>query len=145
MLHRADAAARERSGSIRQVSASYADGRRRVLVANSDGVLAVDDQVRTRFMVNCVAEGDTGLHTGMEAPGRSVGFEYFDEFEPETTARVAADRALTLLRARPAPSGRSAGGVASRCGRRAVPRGVRPRPRGRPRASRRLGVPWPRR
>lgn len=106
MLHRADAAARERSGSIRQVSASYADGRRRVLVANSDGVFAEDDQVRTRFMVNCVAEGDTGLHTGTEAPGRSIGFEYFDEFEPESIARVAADRALTLLRARPAPSGR---------------------------------------
>jgi TldD protein len=106
MLQRADAAARERNGSIRQVGASYADGRRRVLVANSDGVLAEDDQVRTRFMVTCVAEGDTGLHTGTEAPGRTVGFEFFDDFEPEDIARVAADRALTLLRARPAPSGR---------------------------------------
>jgi len=46
------------------------------------------------------------LHTGMEAPGRTVGFELFDEIEPEAVARVAADRALTLLRARPAPSGR---------------------------------------
>jgi TldD protein len=106
MLQRADAAARERSGSIRQVSASYADGRRRVLVANSDGVLAEDDQIRTRFMVTCVAEGDTGLHTGTEAPGRTVGFEFFDDFDPEDIARVAADRALTLLHARPAPSGR---------------------------------------
>ena len=106
LLQRADAAARERSGSIRQVSAAYADGRRRILVANSDGVFAEDDQVRTRFMVSCVAEGDTGLHTGTEAPGRTVGFELFDEFEPEDIARVAADRALTLLSARPAPSGR---------------------------------------
>jgi TldD protein len=106
LLERADAAARERSGAIRQVSATYADGRRRILVANSDGVLAEDDQVRTRFMVTCVAEGDTGLHTGTEAPGRTVGFEFFDEVDPETVARTAADRALTLLRARPAPSGR---------------------------------------
>ncbi|MFM8303191.1 MAG: TldD/PmbA family protein [Actinomycetota bacterium] len=106
LLQRADAAARERSGSIRQVSAAYADGRRRILVANSDGVLAEDDQVRTRFMVTCVAEGDTGLHTGTEAPGRTVGFELFDDVEPEAVARVAADRALALLSARPAPSGR---------------------------------------
>jgi TldD protein len=106
MLQRADAAARERSGAIRQVSAAYADGRRRILVASSDGVFAEDDQVRTRFTVTCVAEGDTGLHTGTEAPGRTVGFELFDEIEPEAVARVAADRALTLLRARPAPSGR---------------------------------------
>jgi TldD protein len=106
LLERADAAARERSGSIRQVSAAYADGRRRILVANSDGVFAEDDQVRTRFSVACVAEGDTGLHTGSESPGLTVGFELFDELEPEAVAHVAADRALTLLRARPAPSGR---------------------------------------
>jgi len=106
LLQRADVAARERNGSIRQVSAAYADGRRRILVANSDGVFAEDDQVRTRFMVTCVAEGDTGLHTGTEAPGRTVGFELFDDIEPEAVARIAADRALTLLTARPAPSGR---------------------------------------
>lgn len=106
LLQRADVAARERSGAIRQVSAAYADGRRRILVANSDGAFAEDDQVRTRFMVTAVAEGDTGLHTGTEAPGRTLGFEIFDEIDPEEVARIAADRALTLLSARPAPSGR---------------------------------------
>jgi TldD protein len=100
------------------VSVSYADGRRRIQVASSDGLLAEDDQVRTRFFVNCVATADTGMQTGQEAPGRSVGFELFDEVEPEEVARVAARRALTGLRARPAPAGklpvvlkRGAGGV----------------------------------
>jgi TldD protein len=106
VLERADAAARARSDSIRQVSAAYADSRRRILVANSDGLLAEDDQVRTRFMVQCVAVGDTGAQTGMEAPGRTVGFELFDEIDPEEVAGTAADRALAMLRARPAPSGR---------------------------------------
>jgi TldD protein len=117
-LERADHAARATSDSIRQVSATYADARRRILVANSDGLLVEDDAVRTRFMVNCVAIADTGMQTGMEAPGRSIGFEYFDEIDPEDVARVAADRALTMLRARPAPAGklpvvlkRGAGGV----------------------------------
>ena len=51
--------------------------------ANSDGLLAEDDAVRTRFLVNCVAVADTGMQTGLEAPGRSIGFEYFDEIDPE--------------------------------------------------------------
>ncbi len=87
-------------------------------MANSDGLLTEDDQVRTRFMVNCVAVGDTGMQTGMEAPGFTVGFEYFDEHAPEDIARIAAERALSKLNARPAPSGkvpvvlkRGAGGV----------------------------------
>jgi TldD protein len=102
MLRRADDAARARGAAISQVSAAYADGRRRILVANSDGLLAGDDQVRTRFFVQCVAVGDAGMQTGMEAPGRSVGFELFDEIEPEEVARIAADRALAMLSARPA-------------------------------------------
>ncbi len=106
LLARADDAARSEGDAIRQVSASYADSHRHILVANSDGLLAQDDQVRTRFFVQCVAVGDTGMQTGMEAPGRTVGFELFDEIEPEEVARTSARRALTLLRARPAPSGK---------------------------------------
>jgi TldD protein len=52
VLERADQAARAESDAIRQVSATYADARRRVLIANSDGLLVEDDRVRTRFGVN---------------------------------------------------------------------------------------------
>jgi len=106
LLARADAAARAEGSAIQSVTASYADAHRRILVANSDGLLTGDDQVRTRFMVQCVAAGDTGMQTGMEAPGRSVGFELFDEVAVEDIARAAARRAITLLDAVPAPSGR---------------------------------------
>jgi TldD protein len=118
LLQRADQAARAEGAAVRQVSAAYADGRRRILVANSDGLLAEDDQVRTRFMVSAVASGDSGLQTGYEGPGHTVGFELFDEVDPEEVARTAARRALRMLDARPAPSGklpvvlrRGAGGV----------------------------------
>jgi TldD protein len=106
LLARADTAARAESTSVTSVTASYADSRRRILVANSDGLVAGDDQVRTRFMVHCVATGDTGMQTGHEGPGRTIGFELFDQFEPEVIARTAARRAVTLLDAVPAPSGR---------------------------------------
>ena len=105
LLGRADEAARAAGSAISQVSARYADGRRRILVANSDGLLAGDDQVRTRFAVSCVAMGDTGMQTGFESVGRPIGFELFDEYEVDALARTAAHRALTKLAAEPAPSG----------------------------------------
>jgi TldD protein len=118
LLLKADDAARSSGGAIRQVGVSYGDSHRRILVANSDGLLTSDDQVRTRLMVSCVASGDTGMQTGYEAPGRTIGFELFDEVDPADIAREAARRALEMLKARPAPSGtlpvvlkRGAGGV----------------------------------
>jgi len=105
LLARADAAARSVGSQISQVSARYGDGRRRILVANSDGLLATDDQVRTLFSVSCVATGDTGLQTGRESVGRTIGFELFDETDVTELAQRAANRAITKLGARPAPSG----------------------------------------
>ncbi|HEX2040482.1 MAG TPA: TldD/PmbA family protein [Acidimicrobiales bacterium] len=105
LLRRADDAARGTGGAIKQVSAGYGDVRRRILVANSDGLLAEDDAVRTRFVVNAVAAGDSGMQTGFESIGRTMGFEVFDQVDVEEVARAAATRALTKLRARPAPSG----------------------------------------
>ena len=45
------------------------------------------------------------MQTGRESVGRTVGFELFDLYDVEELARTAADRALTKLNARPAPSG----------------------------------------
>jgi TldD protein len=105
LLRRSDEAARGSGGAIRQVSATYADSRRQILVANSEGVFATDDQVKTRFAVQAVAGGDTGLQTGRESQGYAMGFELFDGFDVEEAGRAAAQRALTKLNARPAPSG----------------------------------------
>jgi TldD protein len=105
LLTRADDVARGAGSAITQVSASYGDSRRRILVANSDGLLANDDIVRTLFTVSCVATGDTGMQTGRESIGHTVGWELFDLYDVEELARRAAERALTKLNARPAPSG----------------------------------------
>jgi len=105
LLRRADDAARAASGAIRQVGVTYGDGRRRVLVANSDGLLATDETARTRLAVQVVASGDTGMQTGFESVANTVGFELFDDHPPEDVAGTAARRALVKLAARPAPSG----------------------------------------
>jgi TldD protein len=105
LLRRADDAARSAGSAISQVTARYGDSRRRILIANSDGLLTEDDQVRTLFAVMAVASGDTGMQTGYQTLGRTVGFELFDTYDVEDLARQAADRALVKLAARPAPSG----------------------------------------
>ena len=105
LLQAADAAARAAGGAVKQVSAGYGDSRRRIQVANSDGLLAEDDQVRTRFSVSCVATGDTGMQTGYESKAATVGFEMFERISVEKVAEEAARRALVKLSARPAPSG----------------------------------------
>ena len=105
LLQRANEAARGVSGSITQVSARVADSRRRILVANSDGLLSEDDQVRTLFSVQTVATGDTGMQTGYQTVGYTIGWELFDRHDVEEHARKVAQQALTKLAARPAPSG----------------------------------------
>jgi TldD protein len=105
LLRRADEAARASGDSISQVQAACGGSRRRVLIANSEGLVAGDQQARTRFTVSCVAVGDTGLQTGFESAARTVGFEMFDEVSVEELAELAARRALSKLSARPAPSG----------------------------------------
>ena len=105
LLTAADEAARGSGDAISQVMARYADSRRRILVANSDGLLTGDDQTRSLFSVSCVAVGDAGMQTGRESVGHTVGFELFDTVDVTDLARRAAERALTKLNARPAPSG----------------------------------------
>jgi len=105
LLMRADDAARSAGAAVVQVSAGYRESRRRILVANSDGLLAGDDCVRTRLHVSCVASGDGGLQTGSHTLAFTLGFELFDEHPIEKAAAHAARRAITKLSARPAPSG----------------------------------------
>jgi TldD protein len=105
LLARADDAARSQGSAITQVTARYGDSRRRILVANSDGLLTEDDQVRTLFSVMAVASGDTGMQTGYQSIGRTVGFELFDAYDVAEQGAEAAQRALVKLSARPAPSG----------------------------------------
>lgn len=105
LLAQANDAARSAGSAITQVAARYGDSRRRIMVANSNGVFADDDQVRTMFSVSCVATGDAGMQTGRESVGRTIGFELFDQYDVSDLARTAAQRAITKLAARPAPSG----------------------------------------
>ena len=105
LMQRVDEAARSAGSEIVQVSAGYGDSRKRVLVANSDGLFVRDDVVRVLARISVVAAGDTGMQTGFQSMGQTVGWEAFDSVDVEALARDAARQAIVKLRARPAPSG----------------------------------------
>jgi len=105
LLQRMNEAARSYGPEIVQVSAGYGDSLKRTLVANTDGVFATDEIIRTLLRISAVADGDSGMQTGYQSMGHTVGFEIFDTVDVEELARDAARQAITKLLARPAPSG----------------------------------------
>jgi TldD protein len=104
MLRELDERARAAGGEIAQVRASYAEARREVAVANSDGLLAGDDRTRVRIGVQAVARRAERVETGAETLGAHRGFELLED-DPGAIADAAARKALDLLDAVPAPAG----------------------------------------
>ena len=105
LLRAADDEARAAGGEVSQVMAGYLESRQRVLIANSLGALVRDDRTRLRFTVSVVARRDGVIQTGYESLGKSLGFEILDEAVAQSMARDAAAKAVTMLDARPAPTG----------------------------------------
>jgi TldD protein len=105
VLRACDERARGFAAEVVQVSVGYAEGRRQVEVYGSDGRAAADDRTRLRLGVQVVARRDGRVETGGDTRGRHAGWELLAE-EPELVAEKAARRALTLLDAVDAPTGR---------------------------------------
>ncbi|MCL0106391.1 TldD/PmbA family protein [Peptococcaceae bacterium] len=91
---------------IAQVMIGYGDIIQKVTIANSNGDYVEDDRIRTRLTINAVARSGENVQTGYEAVGANSGFELFDEADVGETAKIAAKRAVEILDARPAPSGK---------------------------------------
>lgn len=104
LLHELDERARAAGADVAQVSASYSEGRRRVAVANSEGLQATDDRTRVRLGAQVVARRNGSVETGFETLGAHRGFELLDD-DPAGIAEQAARKALDLVGADPAPAG----------------------------------------
>jgi TldD protein len=104
LLRELDERARGLGEEIAQFTSSYAEARRQVAVANSEGLLSGDDRTRTRIGAQAVARRGDAVETGAETLGAHRGFELLED-DPGQIAEQAARKALTLLDAGPAPSG----------------------------------------
>jgi TldD protein len=105
LLRSCNETARGAGAEVVQVTVGYVQTRRRVQVFNSDGVSAADDRTRVRLSAQVVARRDGKPETGTETRGGHAGFELVAD-HPEQVAESAARKALTMLDAVDAPSGR---------------------------------------
>ncbi|RJP14039.1 MAG: TldD/PmbA family protein [Candidatus Abyssobacteria bacterium SURF_5] len=88
-----------------QVLVRYGDSRQRVIIANSSGLLVTDERDHIIFLVHSVAKRGDLIQTGYEPVGGTMGFEMFEDTTPAKVARTAAEQALRMLDASPAPTG----------------------------------------
>ncbi len=105
LLKQACAAASGYDAAIVQVTGTLLDVDHRILVATSEGLWTQDRQIRTRMMVNAVAEVNGETQTGGCRPGARRGMELFETVDPRQVGRKAAQQAVTMAGAGYCPAG----------------------------------------
>lgn len=106
LVVRANKAARTFDKRIQQVTATYADTTKRILVANTEGRLAEDTQDLCRISTGVVAADAKGQRrTGSFGGGGRVPFSHFDTFTPEHVGAEAARQACATFGAVDAEAG----------------------------------------
>lgn len=70
-----------------------------VLIINSEGIYQNDLRAHTRGILMAVAQENGNMQQAYEGPGRSMGFELFEEIDFEALAQEVAQSAITLLSA----------------------------------------------
>lgn len=99
-------AARDYDPAIVQVSGALLDVDHKILIATSEGLYAQDQQVRTRLMIDAVAEKNGETQTGGCRPGARMGLELFDSrVDPKQVGQKAAKQAVTMAGAGYCPAG----------------------------------------
>jgi TldD protein len=107
LVKRADRAARAADPRVFQVTASYLDSLRHVLIATSDGAMTFDRQPMARLNVSVLARENGGPpQRGYAGGGGRVSLDvFYTEKTPEHFAHEAVRQAIVQLGARPSPAG----------------------------------------
>ncbi len=92
-------AAKNYHQDISQVTGTLLDVDHNILIANSDGLMARDRQIRTRMMIEAIASKNGENQTGGCRPGRRMGLEMFEQISPKDIGTEAARQAITILNA----------------------------------------------
>jgi TldD protein len=100
-----DKVARGYDPAIKQVSVTYRDEMRRVVVATSDGVLVRQEIPLVWIEIDTLAERGAKRHPGYVRQSKRMGFEFADRALVEEWARDAARQAVDMLEAGDSPSG----------------------------------------
>jgi TldD protein len=92
--------------SVTKVNVALVDSLQTVLIVNSEGLLAADSRPLVRLGCLAVVEKNGRREAGFSGGGGRVGLEYYARtMTPQQIGRDAAQEAVSLLEARPAPAG----------------------------------------
>ncbi len=84
---------------IIQATSQLIESEQKVWIVNSHGVYQDDVRTHTRVFLMAVAQENGVMQQSYEGPGRSMGFEIFDEIDFNQLAVDTATSAITLLTA----------------------------------------------
>ena len=98
-------AAKEYDEKIAQVQGTLIGVNHSILVANSEGLFKEDKHTRTRLFVSSVASDMGENQSGTCGPGRGMGLEMFEKFDPKAVGIEASRQAMVNLRADYCPAG----------------------------------------
>lgn len=105
LLNAADSAARDYSPYVKQVIARYNELNRKMWLFNSDGVQVEDDRSFVEMMSFVLAEKNGILQKAAGMFGGQKGLEILDDNDFTAEATKAAETAVKMLDAKPAPAG----------------------------------------
>jgi TldD protein len=116
LLLRANDVARSHGNRIKQVTVVLRDQLQEVTIVNTNGDIVEDVRPRIVFYTLVVASDGNTLQTGYEPIGHLGDYSIFEKHPPEEIAKKAAERALKMLSAKPAPAGKFTVVISSKAG-----------------------------
>ena len=105
LVERAIHAGMDFDSEISQINVRYLDSDRHILIANSEGFLGADRQLKTRMLITAYAQHGGNVRSGYIGPGAMRGLDFYDEIDLEACAKHAAQAAKTAVHAEKCPSG----------------------------------------
>jgi len=105
LIQSAERAARDFNPLVKQVDIEYYDHMKRRVIANSEGLRIENDIPLIWVVIKVLAEKNGVRHQGRKRISAHQGFEFFDQADVREAARTAAAEAVTMLEAKPSPSG----------------------------------------
>ncbi len=104
-MQKAHEEAKKVSDLIQYIKVDYIESLRRIIVANSNGVIASDYQPRVFFIVHCLGIKEGKRHMGRKRISYTSGYEMFEDGFPAEAGKAAAMEVLNMIDAVDAPAG----------------------------------------
>ena len=105
LVQKAEEVARNYNSNIKQVDITYYDQLRKRSIANSNGLRIENEIPLIWVVIQVLAEKNGVRHQGRYRISAHQGFEFFDDNDIVEAAINAAEEAVNMLEAKPAPSG----------------------------------------